>query len=189
MEYDSIYQQLRDEVEKVVGYKAKTPKDFDKLSDDIEKITHIKLSSYTLKRFWGYLKSVEVRRSTLDALCRMAGYTSWDGFCDIQRNNNDTQSHMSFSDTLNVALLDVGTRVRLSWNPGRCVIMRYEGHGLFVVEDSINSKLRFGDTFRCFRIVANEPLLLSDFKRPGMPVCSYVCGERDGVVYSILNEE
>ncbi len=189
MEKEVKYQLLRNEVEKTVGYKMSTPRDFDNLSSDIDRLTHVRLSSYTLKRFWGYLKSVDVRRSTLDALCRMAGYTSWEGFCDLVDREGDSQSHLSFGESLDVAKLRVGTRVRLTWNPGRCVIARYEDHGLFVVEDSVNSKLKFGDTFRCFRIVSHEPLLLTDLKRPGMPVCNYVCGQRDGVTYAVIREE
>lgn len=101
-------------------------------------------------------------------------------------NEHQGGSHMSMSAVLDVTTLDAGTRLRLMWRPNRCVVVRYEGHGLFVVEDNVNSKLRFGDTFRCFRIIAHEPLLLTELRRPGMAQCSYICGERGGVIYDIL---
>lgn len=186
MDKEVLYQKLRDEIQRSVGHELKTPKDFDILVAEIEARTHVRLSSYTLKRFWGYLKQVEVRRSTLDVLCQTLGYTSWSGFEAMFDQVVDSESHMSFNAMLDVLKLKDGTHVRLLWNPGRCVIVRYEGHGLFVVEDSVNSKLKFGDTFRCYRIVAHEPLVLTELKRPGKPVCSYVCGQLDGVVFNVL---
>ncbi|MBQ0068958.1 MAG: hypothetical protein KBT09_04300 [Bacteroidales bacterium] len=186
MEKEQLYQLLRDDIVRCVGFEMKTPRDFDALATEIDKVTHVRLSSHTLKRFWGYLKSVEVRCSTLDTLARFVGYTSWEGYVNVREENIDGGSHMSMSAVLDVTTIEAGTRLRLMWRPDRCVVVRYEGHGLFVVEDNVNSKLRFGDTFRCFRIVAHEPLVLTELRRPGMAQCSYICGERGGVIYDIL---
>lgn len=186
MEKEQLYQLLRDDIVKSVGYEMKTPRDFDSLAAEIEQVTHVRISSHTIKRFWGYLKTVDVRTSTLDTFARFIGYTSWDGYAYVHQECFDGDSHISMGAVLDVSTLVEGTRLRLMWRPDRCVVVRYEGHGLFVVEDNINSKLRFGDTFRCFRIVAHEPLVLTELRRPNMTQCSYICGERGGVVYDIL---
>ena len=189
MDKEQLCKLLRDDIEQSVGYKPKTPHDFDAIAAEIDHVTKVRISSHTIKRFWAYLKPVEVRTSTLDTFARFVGYTSWEGYVDVhqERSNSDGGSHMSMSATLDVSTLAEGARVRLMWRPDRCVVVRYEGHGLFVVEDNVNSKLRFGDTFRCFRIIAHEPLLLTELRRPGMAQCSYICGESGGVLYDILD--
>lgn len=45
--------------------------------------------------------------------------------------------------------LDIGQTLRLTWEPGRIVTLKYQGNDVFVVEESVNSKLRKGDAFTC----------------------------------------
>lgn len=186
MEIETIYQSLRDEMVRAMGYDMKTPSDFDKLADSIFCVTHVRLSSHTLKRFWGYLKSVNVRRSTLDVMARFIGCRSWEGFVEMKEGQASGDCHISLGDYLDVTSLPIGARIRISWNPNHCIVARYEGHGLLIVEESVNGELKFGDTFRCFRIVAHEPLVLTELRRPGIPQFCYVCGERYGVAYDTL---
>ena len=69
---------LRKAIEEKAGFCMRTPKDFDLLSEYISEETHQKVSSSTLKRFWGYLSEASVPRiSTLDILSQYVGYADW----------------------------------------------------------------------------------------------------------------
>ena len=82
MHNEQILQQLRQGVEEAIDTKMRTPKDFDTLSERIYRKTHKRVSSSTLKRFWGYLSSVSVPRlSTLDILAQFIGYADYESFC------------------------------------------------------------------------------------------------------------
>ena len=76
------YTQLKEEIEKCLGKKIRTPKDFEQLSDEIFNATHQKLSPTTLKRIWGYVQdSSKPRESTLDIIAQFLNYESWKHFC------------------------------------------------------------------------------------------------------------
>lgn len=51
--------------------------------------------------------------------------------------------------------LDIGQTLRLTWEPGQIVTLKYQGNDVFVVEESVNSKLRKGDAFICHQLVGN----------------------------------
>ena len=69
-------------VEQSVGYSPRTPKDFDRLSDDIFARLHQKVSPTTLKRLWGYVATDSLpRQSTLDLLAQFVGSDDYDAFC------------------------------------------------------------------------------------------------------------
>ena len=73
---------LRRAVERALGRRMQTNKDFDCLADSIYEKTHAKISTTTLKRLWGYLsEGVTPRRYTLDQLAHFVGYDDFDAFC------------------------------------------------------------------------------------------------------------
>ncbi len=73
-------------IEKTVGQKMKSPKDFDFLSELIFEKLHERISATTLKRLWGYLDEPTVpRQSTLDILSRFVDYSDWEHFCKAQK--------------------------------------------------------------------------------------------------------
>ncbi|MBR0268821.1 MAG: hypothetical protein IJQ48_02275 [Prevotella sp.] len=72
---------LRRAVERALGRRMQTNKDFDCLADCIYEKIHAKISTTTLKRIWGYLsEGVTPRRYTLDQLARFIGYDDFDAF-------------------------------------------------------------------------------------------------------------
>ena len=78
---EQAIKQLRRAVERTLGRKMQTNKDFDCLADSIYEKTHAKISTTTLKRLWGYLsEGVTPRRYTLDQLARFIGYDDFDAF-------------------------------------------------------------------------------------------------------------
>lgn len=186
MEYNKKdIERLTEKVEKMVGKKIEHPRDFDFLKRQVEGYTGEQLSVSTLKRLWGYVPAGSgPSHHTLDVLARMAGYTGWDMF--VRCADGDDASFRLVRRKLFTGSLNYGDKVRLMWNPDRVVTVRYEGQDTFTVVESVNSKLRAGDTFRCTLFVDYEPLFLSDLLHPGMPVSDYTCGRNGGVLWSIL---
>ena len=79
---EEAQRRLRTAIEQTIGRKVETPKDFDYLSEYIQEKTGEQVSSSTLKRFWGYVASSSLpRTATLDVLCNVIGYPSWQQFC------------------------------------------------------------------------------------------------------------
>ena len=93
-------EELKQEVERVVGHELREARDFETLSHLILKGTRERLSPTTLKRLWGYLKNEEVqtRQHTLDVLARFAGYRCYEDFCAHPDNKDDVQSGICIED-------------------------------------------------------------------------------------------
>jgi len=86
---EQAIKQLRRAVERTLGRKMQTNKDFDCLADSIYEKTHAKISTTTLKRLWGYLsEGVTPRRYTLDQLAHFVDYDDFDAFCASLENGN-----------------------------------------------------------------------------------------------------
>ena len=86
-EQQQAIEALREAIERTVGKKIQTPKDFDFLSQLIEERCGEHVSVSTLKRVWGYVTSNSLpRRSTLNILAQLIGKQDWDDFCDSEHN-------------------------------------------------------------------------------------------------------
>lgn len=180
------YDALRQRVESTCGRKMLTPKDFQFLIAQIYANTNQSVSAPTLRRLWGYQDKgrFSPRVFTLNVLARYAGYKSWDDFCNIASDSSSSDficnRHFYVSD------LNPGDRMRLLWKPDRCVIIKFEGIDIFVVEESQNSKLKVGDRFCCRTFIQNEPLYLDRLMREGCIPTHYVCGKQGGIEFNIL---
>ena len=97
---EQAIKQLRRAVERTLGRKMQTNKDFDCLADSIYEKTHAKISTTTLKRLWGYLsEGVTPRRYTLDQLAHFVGYDDFDAFCASLENGNSPKPSPANADT------------------------------------------------------------------------------------------
>ena len=139
--------ELKQQIEESLGRKMKTSADFTFLSGAIWERTHENLSASTLKRIWGYVDGPDkTRNSTLIILSKFLGFKDWDGFMEhIGQDNGSDQVknlHIKTDD------LTVGDLVSVSWKPNRHCIFRYLGDYRFIVEQTENSKLKVGNTFR-----------------------------------------
>ena len=93
---EQAIKQLRLAVERKIGRKMQTNKDFDCLSDSVYNQTHARISTTTLKRIWGYLsEGVTPRRYTLDQLSQYVGYADFDAFCASLEADKAPQSDLS----------------------------------------------------------------------------------------------
>ena len=189
VEMDSIYKALQDKVEIVAGRKMITPRDFDYLSARIFDKTKTYLSPITLKRFWGYLGEEQRKkpyRNTLNTLAIYAGYTSIESFTGCIDNNGCPSSEILHSPNLQTASLNKGAVIELKWSPGRCVRIIYEGHDMFRVIESQNSKLAAGDTFLCYQFIQQQPLYLRCLVHNNSEPTGYVCGKEGGIHYNVV---
>ena len=148
--------ELKQQIEESVGRKMKTSNDFTFLSGAIWERIHENLSASTLKRLWGYVDGPDTTRSsTLEILSKFLGFKDWDGFLGhiSQGNGSDrvTKQHIKTDD------LKVGDHISVSWKPNRHCTFRYLGEYRFIVEQSENSKLKVGNTFRCGLFIDAEP--------------------------------
>ena len=189
VEMDSIYKVLQDKVEIVAGRKMRTPRDFDYLSARIFDKTKTYLSPITLKRFWGYLGEEQRKkpyRNTLNTLAIYAGYTSIESFTGCIDNNGCSSSEILHNPDLQTAALNKGVVIELKWSPGRCVRIIYEGHDMFRVIESQNSKLAAGDTFLCYQFIQQQPLYLRCLVHNNSAPTGYICGKEGGIHYNVV---
>jgi len=180
-------ERLKEEVETLVGRTIKSPKDFDFLSRQVKGYMKENISVSTLKRMWGYVSSTsKPSQFNLDLLSRMVGYSDWESFVGGQ--DGEVSSRFFVKSKLVTEALDVGDRLRLTWQPGRIVTLQYQGNDVFLVEESIKSKLQKGDTFTCHQFVDSEPLYLSNLLHPGYEKCNYVAGKVGGIRWNVVEE-
>ena len=189
METDNIYKVLQEKVEIAAGRKMITPRDFDYLSARIFDKTKTYLSPITLKRFWGYLGEEQRKkpyRNTLNTLAIYAGYTSIESFTGCIDNNGCPSSEILHNPDLQTAALNKGVVIELKWSPGRCVRIIYEGHDMFRVIESQNSKLAAGDTFLCYQFIQQQPLYLRCLVHSNSAPTGYICGKEGGIHYDVV---
>ena len=180
---------LINRIEEITGEKYDSPKDFARLSDLIHAKTGERISSSTLKRLWGYVRSdTEPRTYTLDVLARFVGYKDFDDFL-AKGSSRDVQSDIAFGDKISCEYLPIGAMVRLYWLPDRMFTIRHLGDGQFKVTESINSKLSCGDTFTCFLIINHDPAFFDKLSHDGKGPYVYVAGKRDGVTVEVLPDD
>lgn len=158
---------LRREVESRFGRPLHTHADFVLLTEAIETALHEHLSPTTLERVWGYSTRHydTVSRRTLDVLARYADKESWDNYCIYLKQQNNSESDFFTKDILTVSSLNVGTRIRLGWQPDRICEVRYMGDYRFVVESVTNGSLHVGDSFSCLQFQLGKLLYMDCFRR------------------------
>jgi len=187
MEKEENYKLLREAAEAVVGCEMRSLSDFSQLQESIQVSTGKRLSTTTLRRFWGYQeveKSSRVSLPTLNILAHFVGYTDFASFCSGVSTGSSSQSGMIARKRLFAVELHVGDTVIVTWNPGRRLCLRYLGSSQFLVEEAISSKLQVGDTFTCHVFLENEPLYLNNIVRCDTTYPSFVCGRQDGILFN-----
>ena len=187
---ETIYASLRTAVEKAIGRKLQTPRDFDYLSFLALDTTKQYVSAMTLKRFWGYFGSQNKhnpRLATLNILSQIAGYMDWGTYYSEISNIGNSQSAFLNKRILFTSSLDKGTIIQLKWHPNRKLLIRHDGYEVFTVIASENSKLSVGDTFRCEQITEGQTMTLGGLIHEGLKFPGYVCGLEKGVVYEIMD--
>ena len=185
---DTPHTRLTQHIEQALGWRMRTPRDFDNLSKQIFDRLHVNLSATTLKRLWGYLgDGGQPRESTLTILARFLGYRDWADYEARQQEAADQESDPLMCRKLSVTeALRKGDRLRLTWHPDRVCDIEYLVELLFVVIASEHTRLKTGDTFECSLVMEGEPLYLDNLRQEGRPPVNYVCGKKSGVLFQRL---
>lgn len=184
-----LTEKLKEYVENVAGFRLCTPKDFKNLAQSVFNETGSMLSPTTLKRLWGYLQEKEQqtpRMTTLDILSKYIGYMDFATFCKFQQIDGESESDFLVNNSLQTKSLLKGDRVKLMWQPDRCVAVQYIGLCMFKVIESRNSKLSADDIFICERIIENQPLILSNLIHENGDPINYICGKKGGVKFQLM---
>jgi len=166
-------------VEKAAGRKMLTPRDFSWLEEQVKSRTGVAVSASTLKRVWGYVKTVEPRPVTLDALARYVGFSDYAAFCE---RGVKAQSSLVVSKKVDSASMVEGEQLRIRWQPDRVCTVECLGGGRFRVVEAVNTKLSVGDTFRCHLFIEHEPLFIDQLFHDGSGPLAYVAGRENGII-------
>ena len=169
---------LRNDIEQIFSRQVKTPSDFVALSEDIQQKTKQNISTSTLKRLWGYVKSKPSHRiDTLNVLAIYLGYGSWQ---DYSRNIAEESDFLHSSQVLaqNLTPSDV---VDFSWKPNRHCQVVCQNDGTFRVTQAVNCKLKVGDTFKTLGFFHGEPLYITELTHDSNSGLTYVCGRTHGL--------
>lgn len=184
--------QLREDIEKKVGFTIATPRDFRLLRNTINQQMNLIIGLSTLMRVWGYVKDGGCpSKNTLDVLAQFLGYSDYMDYSHV-KIKEDEQGCSCFFLTNGISVADQlceGDRLRLSWYPDRVCDVEYLGDQKFRVLAVQNGHLHVGDTFTCSIMLKGNPLTVGNLTREGMPPMNYVCGKRGGIDYTLLPDD
>ena len=151
------------------------------LQKSIQEATGDLLSVSTLKRIFGFAASNHLPRlSTLDILASYVGYPNF-GVLEKDTNEGLTTSEFVQVEAVAAESISHGSIVRLIYAPGRSLTLKYEGDEWFEVKKVSGGKLRIGDMLRIGQIVLNFQLIVSDVKRGGISLGSYIAAKQGGI--------
>ena len=173
---------LKRSVEETFGASLLTHNAFIALTDAIDKKLREHVSESTLERIWGYSTRAAVAISvrSLDVLSRYVGFATWRAFQEAQKGARESEEFPR--EGLSSAEILVGQRLRLGWLPDRLITVRRKQDGRFIIEESLHSSLRPGDSFECAWFQKGRPLYLDRFRRFGSDEeTRYVAGEHSGL--------
>ena len=174
---------LRQDMEREVKRKIRTPYDFEFLAGVIWERLHENISPTTLKRLWGYIDGADTtRRTTLCLLSQFLGYDEWETYLQALSLRKETESDTFQGDGIRTEDLEAGDCIEVTWLPNRRCVFQYEGGLRFKVQTSENSKLHAGDTFDAACFLIGQPMYLDNLRHDGNDAISYVAGSKNGLV-------
>ena len=174
---------LRQRVEQKAGIPLDTHGDFLTLSAKIETCLREHISESTLERIWGYSTRHydTVSSRSLNVLSRFVGFRGWEEFCS-SLSPGSPASELFDGESIDVAKLHPGARIRRGWAPDRVCIVRYLGDFQFIAEVAENSTMQPGDTFCCRQFQKNRAVHLDNFRKSGAGnKYTYIIGKNTGI--------
>ncbi len=178
---DATIMRLRSAVERTIGRSLASPSDFSALSAEVTARSGGRetISISTIKRLWGYVASPHrPSEAILSVLARFCGYRDWAHFSSLP----GADSGFLVMQPVTPASLAAGDCLRLTWAPDRALTVRYLGGDTFEVTDSLNAKLREGDTFTATIFCKGYPLYATAIKRGSSLIPAYVAARSGGLL-------
>lgn len=153
-------------------------------SDCLPLAQKIGVSETTVKRMFGLVGADSPERnrtphtSTMDILAKWLGYGNYDVLLrDI--GESGCSSEFTTIESINASTLHTGTRIKVTYEPSREIVMAYLGDNEFLITESKNSKIVKGDRIRLTTLVLGQELLVSEVIRDGKSLGAYR-GAKDG---------
>ena len=160
--------ELKRRVEMSVNREMMTPKDFIFLADYLFEQINESISESTLKRIWGYNSGYKiVRRHTLDVLSRLIGHNGWNAFVKDLKKLKGNDYRIASEKTICTSELKINDVVNLKWNKNSQCSLKYKGKDLFEITETVNSKLRQGETIKSSIFILGEPAFMEMKKKEG----------------------
>lgn len=171
-------------LDKKVGVDVTTPDGASRLRNDIESVTGEHLSLNTVKRLTGVITYGSVpRRATLDIIAAYLGYGSH--LMMTAAVHGRTSCFGPHNGIVEVSELPIGTRIEISWQPDRRVVIVHNGMGICRVDHTANSKLAQGDLLTLSQLADQFPLLVSNVRRDNRDMGPFTAGRQKGVTIKI----
>ncbi len=155
-------------------------------SDCAPLANEIGLSETTMKRMLGLVgpESKERHRiprsSTMEILAKWLGYSSQQALIsDI--GEQKISSEFTTFDIIDVSRLPEGSRVQLTYEPSRVVIMTYLGNCEFRIDNTKKSKLKEGDHLKVRHLIKGQELIAWDVIRDGANLGPFRGGKDGGL--------
>ena len=183
-----LISRLCDAIEKRLGRKMITPRDFEFLAEELSKCG-LRISGSTLKRIWGYNRDISDNyrpyRYTLALLANFLGYNGIEDFCN-HKDDNDLDSAEFFGSTIMAENIMPGSIVELKWSPQRSCNLICTEKCNFKVLQSERGRLLPGDIVTFMSLTENAPLYFNKVIRPSTSEqFVYTAGLRTGIKYRI----
>ena len=111
------------------------------------------------------------------------------GRADFRSLCLELQQTSSFFEADRVLSSDLkkGAVIELGWMPDRTVRLEYMGENRFIVNESVNSKLKEGDIIETSQFIKGQPLFIGSVLRDGQQLQSYVAGKSKGLTKLSVN--
>lgn len=145
------------------------------------------VSETTAKRLFGLVDESERKRvqhtSTLDRIAKFLGYES---YREVLKSIGELDYSSEFTqiESIDSSKLNIGSHIVVRYEPSREIVMTYTGDCRFIIDDSLNCKLRKGDIVSISNIVKGQEMIATDVIRNGQPLGGYRAA-KDGGITSI----
>ncbi len=152
------------------------------VAEDIFQKTKEVVGETSVQRWFGLVSDHDRRqlRSTLDIIARYVGYGSWELLhSDIEHDVEISQ--FAALQCVTTDSLTAGTQIRITYQPGRLVLMTYLGGGTFIVNEAERCKLRRGDRLRISQLAIGFELIVTDVERDGLSLGPYEAAKLGGL--------
>lgn len=180
-------QTVIEKLETRFGRELRYSSDVEELSRDIYATTRQTLSINTLKRMLGIVVDVKTPRLySLDVIAHYLGFDNWDRLID-----GDSAAAGSEFDSVKAVYsrdLKKGCVVRLSYTPGRKLVLTYAGSDRYVVSESIYSKLEEGDVVTITEFLLGRPLHVREVTRGDRSLGHFTAARISGLI-SLTTDE
>ena len=172
---------LRKKIEEKFGEKICYSRQCEALSESIFEAIGERLSLVTLKRFFGFTTAkVEPRLSTLDILSQYCGYATFE-MAESEFLKSGLISEFRNVERIESSELSPGSVIIVKYRPERVLRFRHLEGSLYLVEESINSKLEKGDTVKVDSFTLGFELIASKVLRDGKDLGTYISAKQGGI--------